>query len=622
MRKLKHSKALSLVEVLVAVFVSSLVAIVVVSLLNTGNRTFFQVSKTSDLQNESNLLFSIIERDLARSGFVHPLRGDVTNIENCLDIIDPEDAIDIVSGTEVSSCFDRPSFSAGLNPTLGDQNVLRYRITYAQGPIGIVAEASDPNTLYKKVERTNDCDTIITDLDAEETAITHDWQAVSDNIGTINFSYPAIGGAVNDHMLDVEILFQTSGTPVYSLPFRKRVYLKNTSVDSSSGLCDNRCPNKKYIFADYNISEDTASWDPTVENIPSASVVIQTGYVQDEDILKWDTDKATAYSLTVIFSDATGVLKIDGSTTGTNYEDFIKSINYVNTQPLIARTANEDPNRTIILALGNDDCSPIGRKVGTYNHFYCYIEVTNGGHGAHSGYNNGWLWWGEAKLEAEAKNYFNLKGYLANITTVDENDYILNKIRTADGSNPSAWFGGTDAKYTFTDALGVVSTIPGAEGHWRWGGGPVIYEESDGVETRVAEEAVEFYVQGDVGSFPPWKDDHPDNALYFDVNCDLDEVIPGITLRPEEHCDSRPGEHYTQYKSDGEWNDVSLAGHTSADYQTKGYIVEYSTNFPTGATCNLGNPLACVNFYLEQELVLDDDTFQNVSMLDYCDPSP
>ena len=102
----------------------------------------------------------------------------------------------------------------------------------------------------------------------------------------------------------------------------------------------------------------------------------------------------------------------------------------------------------------------------------------------------------------------------------------------------------------------------------------------------------------------------------------MDEVIPGITLRPEEHCESRPGEHYTQYKSDGEWNDVALSGNSGDDNQTKGYIVEYSTNFPPRATCNLGNPLACVNFYLEQELVLDDDTFQNVSMLDYCDPSP
>ena len=139
MRKLKHSKALSLVEVMVAVFVSSLVAIIVITLFNTGNRTFFQVSKTSDLQNESNLLFSVIERDLARSGFVHPLRGDIDNTENCQEIIAPEVAINIVSGTEVSSCFDRPGFEG--------ENVLRYKITYKQGPI-VDVQASESNTLY------------------------------------------------------------------------------------------------------------------------------------------------------------------------------------------------------------------------------------------------------------------------------------------------------------------------------------------------------------------------------------------------------------------------------------------------------------------------------------------
>ena len=222
MRKLKHSKALSLVEVMVAVFVASLVAIVVITLFNTGNRTFFQVSKTSDLQNESNLLFSMIERDLVRSGFVHPLRGDIDNAENCQGIIEPEDAINIVSGTEVSSCFDRPGFE--------DENVLRYKITYKQGPIVGVA-GSDSNALYKKVERTNDCDIIITQLNMqdvigralteEEIAITHGWQPVSDNIGTINFSYPTIGVERNVHILDVDILFQTRGTQVYQLPFKR-----------------------------------------------------------------------------------------------------------------------------------------------------------------------------------------------------------------------------------------------------------------------------------------------------------------------------------------------------------------------------------------------------------------
>ena len=103
------------------------------------------------------------------------------------------------------------------------------------------------------------------------------------------------------------------------------------------------------------------------------------------------------------------------------------------------------------------------------------------------------------------------------------------------------------------------------------------------------------------------------------------EVKPGITLRNGEHCEDRPGEHYTQFRDNGDWNDVALSGYSNAPFQTKGYIIEWGTNFVTAAICNADNAdnrLACVNFYLEQELVLADGEFRDVKMLDLCDPEP
>ena len=153
------------------------------------------------------------------------------------------------------------------------------------------------------------------------------------------------------------------------------------------------------------------------------------------------------------------------------------------------------------------------------------------------------------------------------------------------------------------------------------------------METRVAEEADEFYVDDDTLSvFPPWQGGHPDNAPYFTVDCTArpGDIGHGIILRgPDppigEHCEDTPGEHYTQFRDNGDWNDVALSGYSGVPFQTKGYIVEYGTNFVTSAICNddnAANELACVTFHLNEELVLADHTFQDVKMLDLCDPDP
>ena len=45
--KYKYSAAYSLVEIMVAVFITSIISIAVVSLYTTGLRTFFQITETS-----------------------------------------------------------------------------------------------------------------------------------------------------------------------------------------------------------------------------------------------------------------------------------------------------------------------------------------------------------------------------------------------------------------------------------------------------------------------------------------------------------------------------------------------------------------------------------------------
>ena len=80
---IKKSKGFSLVELLVGILIASIVSFSVYSLFDRSSKDFSQTVNTSDLKTESTVIFNLIERDLARGGFVHPVRGDITTASNC-----------------------------------------------------------------------------------------------------------------------------------------------------------------------------------------------------------------------------------------------------------------------------------------------------------------------------------------------------------------------------------------------------------------------------------------------------------------------------------------------------------------------------------------------------------
>ena len=65
-------------------------------------------------------------------------------------------------------------------------------------------------------------------------------------------------------------------------------------------------------------------------------------------------------------------------------------------------------------------------------------------------------------LKQREKTFYGLKGYLANITEDDENNFILDKIRKEDGTVAQGWIGASDEA---------------DEGKWKWLDGP-----EDGVQ--------------------------------------------------------------------------------------------------------------------------------------------
>ena len=160
--------------------------------------------------------------------------------------------------------------------------------------------------------------------------------------------------------------------------------------------------------------------------------------------------------------------------------------------------------------------TPAGSLYNSANGHY-YEVVDNGGN----------ITWYAAKTAAEASTFNGLSGYLASITTKQENDFIYAK------AGENAWLGGTDRN---------------AEGCWKWSGGPddgKIFTNDGGVANCVVDDGYTVYIKPfGAGEFG-WNSGEPNNA--------------GVG-----------GEDRLHMKTDGTWNDF-INNNSNVEY----YVIEY-----------------------------------------------
>ena len=241
--------------------------------------------------------------------------------------------------------------------------------------------------------------------------------------------------------------------------------------------------------------------------------------VVDGNVLKTTGDIGTKLSYS--YDSTTKVLSITDKTTdqsalGADFTDALKRVGYN------AGSTSIGASQAISVNLGRPIYSSDN---GHYYEFISYGTTTQNSRS-----------WTSAKTDASSKTFLNLNGYLATVTSAEENKFMNDRIKE------EGWIGGE-------------STGVGNARVWKWVAGPEINQEfwKGNQRSQGGAAVLERYAN--------WAELEPNN------NKGLGDNTPN----------NENNEPYAHFFKDGKWND--FANNNSF---IKGYWVEYSTASGTG----------------------------------------
>lgn len=261
--------------------------------------------------------------------------------------------------------------------------------------------------------------------------------------------------------------------------------------------------NQEYCPQSYiNIVEDVDIIDLDDSSTTAIYIQISSGYNSLTDRLYLQGSHPT---IRETWNASTGKLTLQGITSGTaTYFEFIaaiKNVVYFNS------SSNPSGNRSFSITVGAANYLP------TNGHYYEFVSDVG-------------ITWTAAKVAAESRNYYGMKGYLATLTSMEE------AVLAGKQSLGAGWIGGSDAE---------------TEGIWKWVTGP------DAGTQFWQGTASGFATQPHNFSF--WNNGEPNQ--YLGANEDYAHITAnGVGIN-------------------GSWNDLTNTGDLSGDFQPKGYIVEY-----------------------------------------------
>ena len=304
-------------------------------------------------------------------------------------------------------------------------------------------------------------------------------------------------------------------------------------------MSDNPVLNISSASTDYNVNSDAqiiapdlAITDSDGGTLDGAKVTINNKSDGDFLGIAGQTGTSgTVEGLNWSYDESTGVLTLSGEADNSVYEKALQQVTYNNTSDTPDTT-----QRDVQFSLGSKSVNPEN------GHFYEYVEATD-------------IDWTTAQSEAETKEYFGLQGYLATITSSEEQEFIENNGQTEE----NAWIGASDAT---------------TEGDWQWVTGPEAGTEfwsGDGNGSAVGNE------------YNNWSETEPNNLLTTDPT------------NGEDYAHIQ-GKSSLGDSLSGAWNDLPDNGSTDAAYEVNGYLVEYGgsagdpeLNISDNVTVNITN---------------------------------
>ena len=161
----------------------------------------------------------------------------------------------------------------------------------------------------------------------------------------------------------------------------------------------------------------TVSGDGTFSG---ATIQIETGFASGDTLSL--TPSTSFAGITGIYDGTKGILTLSGSGNASAYQSALRAVTF-------STTSTSTAGRGFKVTLGS--------AISFGGHYYEYVP------GSYS--------WEDARTRAKSKTFNGLSGYLANLTSAEENSFVLTKI------SADVWIGGSDE---------------GTEGVWKWMDGP------------------------------------------------------------------------------------------------------------------------------------------------------